>query len=202
MIKKQAIFLGAFVVVLVATFAFGHGRRVTRAKALLFDIAQGIRYAPLITVSNSSAKLIRGDRRIWVRVKTERLPPGAYTNWFIIFNNPGACNGGCGADDFGNPDVMASGFWATGEIVGDSGKATFRAHAEEGNLPPGGDNVVLFGDGLTDAENAEVHYIIRFHGQASDDPTELERQLTTVDGGCRAFPCYDPQSVVFPLNEH
>ena len=108
----------------------------------------------------------------------------------------------------GNPDVMASVLYATGGAVGSNGVGHFTAHLEEGVLPtPGSQH--LFGPGLLDAESAEIHFVVRLHGPAASDPSVLEKQMTTIWGGCsggppdpveadRLFPCYDPQAAALP----
>jgi hypothetical protein len=155
-------------------------------------------------VNGSSVKLTRAADSIWIRVNTTGLLPGAHTNWWVIFNHPEACAGGCGEDDFFRPDVDASVLFATGGVVGANGVGHFDAHLDEG-APPG---EVLFGPSLTNAEGAEVHYVIRYHGPLV--PTIAAKQLTTFAGGCagagqedpvpadRIFPCYDPQAAVIP----
>lgn len=153
-------------------------------------------------IKGSSAKLTRGEDAVWVRVKTTGLPPGAYTNWWIIFNNPDECAGGpggCNGDDFGNPAVMASVRIATGGVVGSNGIGRFRTTPLEVGDVSGSAVQHLFGPGLLSAKDAEIHYLIRYHGPAGTGD-HLIRQTTTVNGGCLEdpvgptfFPCYDPQ---------
>lgn len=160
-------------------------------------------------ISGSTAKLTRGSGAVWIRVNTTGLPPGAYTNWWVIFNNPDACSPpSCGGKDFFpggeyNQEVSPSVMFATGGVVTKNGVGHFRAHLEEGDLS----GEVLFGPGLTTAEGAEIHYIVRYHGPAV--PGILVKQTTTFAGGCmgddgdpdpadRIFPCYDPQATAFP----
>jgi len=148
--------------------------------------------------TGGSSLLQRGSDYVRINVNTNGLPEAAYTNWWIVFNNPAACVGGCGGDDFpgndGNPAVNASVLWATGGLVGHDGTGHFRATLVEG-FPPG---QVNFGPGLQDAVNAEIHYVIRSHGPASDDPDILEDQLTLFLGGCGdgGYPCFNTQIVV------
>jgi hypothetical protein len=151
-------------------------------------------------ISGSSAKLTRGDGLVWLRVNTTGLPAGAYTVWWVIFNNPAACGESCTDADFANPAVAASALFATGGVVRHNGVGHFRAHLEE-NDPPG---EVLFGPGLASASGAEIHIIVRYHGPAGTGDL-LEAQTTTFGGGCMGmdpmypnFPCYDPQATAFP----
>ena len=158
------------------------------------------------TIKGSSAKLTRGDGLVWIGVNTTRLPAGAYTNWWVIFNNPDACGApGCGGKDFCpggvyNAEVSPSVMFATGGVVTDNGVGHFRAHLEENDLS----GEVLFGPGLTTADGAEIHYIVRYHGPAGTGDL-LIKQTTTFGGGCMGldaddpiYPCYDPQSTGFP----
>jgi hypothetical protein len=159
-------------------------------------------------VKGSSAKLTRGDGMVWLRVNTTELPPGTYTNWWIIFNNPAECFEGCDGNDLGNPAVMGSVFFATGGIVGENGVGHFRpAPLEEGDTS-GGPGQHLFGPGLLSAQDAEIHYVIRYHGPAGAGDL-LTEQISTINGGCsgdmgdihpehKIFDCYDPQGAVLP----
>ncbi len=68
--------------------------------------------------------LHRGLDGIAMNIDTTDLPVGAYTVWWVIFNNPSACtgeNGVCISADSGkapgNP-TEAGVLWATGGIVG------------------------------------------------------------------------------------
>lgn len=191
--------------------ARGH---VVHSTMLLFDAGPvgappAIRYNPLIEVVGTQSELTRKGDEIWAKINTKRLPPGAYTNWWIVFNNPAGCAveapATCGSEDFPVPAAEASVLWATGGVVGDDGKARFEAHLKVGIAP----GQVLFGLGLTDAMNAEIHYVIRFHGPTNTQTniTEtVELMTTTVEGGCNNagamagnFACWDPQATVFPL---
>ena len=88
-------------------------------------------------VKGSRATLVRTADGIAMSIDTRELPIGAYTNWWLVFNNPGACDGECDFSDRGNPLVQAGGFYATGGIVGPDGRGHFSASAMEGVLPTG-----------------------------------------------------------------
>ena len=148
-----------------------------------------------------SAELKRKKEGIRIEVNTTELGAGyAYTNWWVIFNNPEHCAGGaggCNGDDFPNPDVEASVLYATGRVADSHGNATFRAFLSVGLIRADRQRH-RFGPGLQDPKKAEVHYVIRSHGPASDSVPELHEQLSTVGGLCSADnPCFDPQSIVF-----
>lgn len=152
------------------------------------------------TVEGSSAKLQRSEDTVWIKVNTTGLPAGAYTLWAVIFNNPENCQTSpCGSADVGGDGVNGSVLWLTGGVVGEDNVGHFAGHIEEG-MPPG---QVLRGPGLLDAEGAEIHIIVRYHGPASDDPAVFTLQTTTAAGGCGSnfpfFACYEPQAARFPL---
>ena len=84
---------------------------IVEATMMLFDAATGIRYDPGIPVRSSEAELSRNGDEVWADINTKRLPPGEYTNWWVVFNNPSACADGVGActgGDLGNPAVNAA----------------------------------------------------------------------------------------------
>jgi hypothetical protein len=155
------------------------------------------------------SKLFRGRNWLGYKVRTDGLPAGAYTNWWVIINNPEECVGDCDEADIFDPATKAnpSVFWATGGIVKENGVGNFRARIREGQPSKGPDGFIL-GNGLEDAANAEVHIIIKYHGPASDDPDALFEQTHTLLGSCaegaNAFDlgpgfgvqCFDPQAVI------
>lgn len=152
-------------------------------------------------VANSSSVMIRNADGVAYTISTTGLlPGGAYTNWWVIFNEPQFCSPpGCGADDFpqngGNPNAGASVLWATGRVVDANGQGNFASHLAAGGVSsaPG---QVLFGPALLNPR-AEIHIIVRSHGPASGDPNVLQLQLTTVAGGCSlSNPCQDQQFVL------
>lgn len=109
-------------------------------------------------------------------------------------------------DDFGNPAVGASVFFATGGVVGSNGVGHFDAIVDAGYISTIPDQH-LFGPGLTNSQGAEVHYVIRYHGPVVQ--RIAAKQISTFTGGCsgpageddpvpldRIYPCYDPQAAV------
>ena len=157
--------------------------------------------------ATGSAELKRRKEGIRVEAMTTELEPGhAYSNWWIIFNNPEYCAGGAGActgTDLSNPDVEGSVLYATGRVADVDGTAMFRAFLPVGlirlNRTVEGRERQRRGPGLQDAKKAEVHYVIRSHGLASAMTTELMEQIGTFGGLCDVRVCFDPQSIVFPL---
>jgi len=147
--------------------------------------------------------LHRGNDWISYNVHTTGLPQGAYTNWWIIFNDPSQCaiSNECTLDDvFAMPaPSRPSVFWAAPGIVQSNGVGNFWAKISEGQAS-GGVEPFLIGMGLEDAANAAVFVIIKYHGPASNDPGELFLQTHSVVGLCddraNALPdgnCFDPQ---------
>jgi hypothetical protein len=151
---------------------------------------------------DGSATLTRFRDGAAVTITVNELEPNhAYTIWWIIFNEPAQCVGGCGEDDIarfqetGENPANIGVQNATGGVADDSGSATFTATLLEGNAQG---HQVLFGPGLIDSMKAEIHNAVRSHGPASDDATLLEAQTTTVAGGCGedGFACFDPFGIV------
>ena len=201
--SRTAMFMLAGALVLYAVTPPQH------SKMHVFQTSAGV-LGDGSAVQGSSARLARHDNAVWLQINTTDLPEGAFTVWWVIFNNPGACVGGCGEDDLFRPAVGASVLWATGGIVGRNGVGHFRAHLEEGELPGMPGQILLPGPPLQNAEAADIHVIVRYHGLVV--PSIAVKQTTTSYGGCiagpavppdpdpadRLFPCFDPQFAEFP----
>lgn len=153
--------------------------------------------------------LLRGNSWVQYNIHTTGLPPGAYTVWAVTINAPENCaTYPCGeADVFGNPAVDATVFWSDGGIVQSNGVGNFRARIHGGVLPDGDGQIAFPGNGLTNAQGAEVHLIIKYHGLASEDPDVLYEQTHTLQGSCDVganahdlgpfgIHCFDPQVVI------
>jgi hypothetical protein len=152
--------------------------------------------------------LKRGEDWVQVQINTSGLPAGAYSVWWVIFNNPGACEGHCDMGDLFNPDVQVSIFSATGAVVKANGIGNFADRYTVGDSlgEPGKQHIL--GDGTLDPMKAEIHSVIKYHGPASDDPDVLHEQLYTLLGSCGenanaldlgdpfGVQCFDPQVVV------
>jgi hypothetical protein len=152
------------------------------------------RFSDGTVVEGSEATLTRTDNGVALTINTSELEPGAaFTVWWIVFNNPEYCSGGsCGEDDlfdeygmlivnddgtFGTPGVDASVLFATGHVLGNNGNGNFGASLKEGQVKG-----ALFGPGMRDAREAEVHNIVRSHGQPI--PGIVDEMISTVGGGC------------------
>ena len=164
-------------------------------------------------IPGAMSTLTRDANGISVAFDTSNLPVGhVVTLWAYTFNDPIHCNdNGCNVDDmfinamtpplFTNPDgtvgrpgtdfsLMGLG----GHIIDDSGSQLFVGSIMKGTAPQ-----VVFGNGLNDPMNAEIHFALRDHGPASSDPATLDMQLNVGNGGCLNFggsgdyPCVDFQ---------
>jgi hypothetical protein len=111
----------------------------------------------------------------------------AYSWWWVIFNNPEFCVGGCGLDDLpvgatpvsnGDPRVNSSLLWGGGFVANGTGAAYVTSSLER-NKPLG---EVRFGPGLKRARNAEIHIVLRTHGPAVAG--ETADMISRFHGGC------------------
>ena len=202
---------------LVASAADAGTTTVTRAEVFAFqaagDVGGGV-LTPGDTFPPSKpafARLKRKADRLDLDIRTSGLPAGAYTVWWIIFNNPAGCTHGCGDDDFFNPDAQVSVFWAAGGVVATNGIGRFDATYNVGDSLGTPGTQVILDAGVIDPLVAEVHNLIKYHGSASSDPDTLYEQTHTILGSCEVganalilpapfgLNCFDPQGVIFPL---
>jgi hypothetical protein len=140
-------------------------------------------------VDGASSTLVRTDNGISMTIHTSGLAPHAvHTVWWVIFNNPENCVGGCGPDDSSRPEVNASVFYAAGTITGANGKANFAAHVGFGYPGPvDGVNVIdVDGPGLLYPRTADVHLVIRTHGPPI--PGIVDGMLHSFEVGCPGSP--------------
>ena len=146
---------------------------------------------PSTDIPGSSSTLVRTDNGVSMTLHTSGLDAGAYTIWWVIFNDPSQCSGGeCGEDDVlpppGNVNAGVSVVFATGHVVGGSGKGNFGAALSVGDT-----SEALFGPGLTNPRGAEIHLIVRYHGELI--PGKVDEQIHTLNGGCPPNVCGDVQ---------
>jgi hypothetical protein len=141
--------------------------------------------------------LTRTKKLVTAGIFTTGLDPSAaYTIWWIVWNDPSACVGGCGEDDLeiaGNSIFYAGGF-----VTGEDGSANVIVQMTPGVLNRGIE--VFAGKGLDKKKvfKAEIHLIIRSHGPLIKGLVDL--QIGTFDGGCGMEvpdPCHDHQAVAF-----
>jgi hypothetical protein len=139
-------------------------------------------------VAGAWSKLVRNDNGVGVTVHTSGLVPGsADTVWWVFFNNPSACLHGmfgarCGLGDvLTNPASLPSVQFAAGHVIGGDGVGNYGAYFSAGATP----DCAGFGlpcNGLLDARTADVHVVIRSHGDAI--PGLVAEQISSFNGGC------------------
>ena len=164
---------------------------------------------------DSEAVLERQQDCLEYAIATTGLPPGAYTNWWLIFIRPKDCRDApfgipCGAND-AVPDtgVAASVFWATGGVVGTDGVGTFAGRTCVGSDLGTPASQHFLGPGLLDPHGAVVKLVVKYHGPAYDDSKGLFSQTHTALGGCLSganaiigrdgVRCFDTQIVGFDV---
>lgn len=83
-------------------------------------------------VEGARATLTRNDRGITLRWHSTVEEPGAYTLWWVIWNDPSLCDEPCGLADLGvdGVSVMSAG----GGVVGKSGRAHFGSRLNVGEI--------------------------------------------------------------------
>ncbi len=129
---------------------------------------------PFFTIGDSGARLTRFEDGLKMEINTSGLPNGAYTHWWLIFNNSLNCEvpGICTPQDVASPAVETSEMWGAGVIVNDgtmSAESIVRVGEAQGEVP--------FGNGLTNPEDALIVYVLKWHGPVSDDPEVRRGQL-------------------------
>jgi hypothetical protein len=135
--------------------------------------------------------LVRTTSGITAIFQTSELPPGqAVTLWFIFFNNPELCEEDpCAVPfDIFTEGVDADFHFASGQVTGGSGRATFAAHLQPGDISGSGRVEVDIDDGfpLMDPYKAEVVLALHSHGPAQRGRA-LRHQISSFSGGCDVF---------------
>lgn len=167
------------------------------------------RFSDFSVIPGSWSSLMTNDSGAHMTIKTSELTPGdAITVWWVVSNNSelrrhpipdpdgGPDLSACGEGDLplppfsGDPATETSALHAAGHVIGGSGKGNFAGHLAVGDVSD-----ALFGPGLLYPETAEIHLIVRGHGQAI--PGLVHDQIHTVDGGCGINLCEDLQFSVF-----
>jgi len=177
-------------------------------------------------IDGSSATLTRYDNGASFVIHTSDLSPDVvYTVWWVIFNDPSMCtDNSCGQDDVlmvdeeGAVVVDEDGFevlnmeqieatqnsviGATGTIIAEGGEGHFSGYLGLGDVPG-----ILWGPGLLNPLEAEIHFVLRSHGPADEDLDILNAQIATFGGGCSMAPpgtgmlgdndCVDEQDAIF-----
>jgi hypothetical protein len=166
-----------------------------------FSSSDMYNFASAVQVPETYSTLDRTNDAVTMTINTSELDGGAaYTVWWVIFNNPENCThpipgvSGCGEPDLlafgGDPSVNSSALWASGHVIGKNGVGNFAGHLKAGEAP----GEVLFGPGLTNVEGAEIHLVVRSHGQLI--PGLVIEQIQTFVGGCSVNACENHQFAV------
>lgn len=133
-----------------------------------------------------TSTLYRNKNGITVNFKAKNLYPGAYTIWWVIWNNPEDCGipNECADSDFGFVEVEV--LYAGGHVVGNNGKGNISAHLKAGDVSGSiNDLFELPAAGGLQAGNtfdAEVHIVLRTHGPKV--PGLVNEQISSYAGGC------------------
>lgn len=137
------------------------------------------------------SSLVRTDSGISASYRSSGVPAGqAVTLWFVIFNNPSACGGPCGAADlFFNPAAGGDFLVAAGNVIGGSGTTNFGASLKVGDIRGSAFPEIGMPErsvGLTNPRGAQVALLLHSHGPKLSG-TDLVAQLSTFTGGCQVF---------------
>lgn len=117
----------------------------------------------------------------------------------MIFDNPAGCkDDGCGLDDLDRRSAQVTLVNGDGFVAG-AGTTNFQTHLDRHDV---GGRQLLLGDasGVDNPYRAEVHVIVRSHGEAETDPADLAVPTSTVGGVCNlpVVGCLDVGVAVFP----
>jgi len=138
------------------------------------------------------SKLVRTDAGISATYKTEGLPSGqAITMWFIVVNNPEACNSSpCSIEDvLFNEAAQGDFLFGAGHVIGGSGAGNFGGSLKVGDISGSGFPEIGMPEravGLLNPRGAEVHLALHSHGPALSGQT-LKSQISSFTGGCVVF---------------
>ncbi len=180
------------------TVASASGSRSQQSDLLLLPAAVEIR---------GSGSLTRLPNGITTHVNVDPgvIPVGdVITLWGVIFNNPSECTAGapgvsaCDPPDLGESAAEPSLVWLGSGIA--SGRSTrYTGHIMVGDAS--GDILEEFGlpsgPGLLNPAGAEIHVVVRTHGQPITG--QLQSQRKTFAGGCEVNACDDLLGVRFPV---
>lgn len=129
-----------------------------------------------------SSKLVRTDSGISASIKTSGLTPDdVVTVWIVVFNDPSACaSNPCTANDRFTEAVDAHAVYGAGHVVGGDGTAGYGLHLNVGDASR--EDLWGTGPALTDPQGAEIHLVLRTHGQKQ--PGNVSDQSHSASLGC------------------
>jgi len=138
------------------------------------------------------AVVLRTEKTLEAVVLARGLRAGAYTMWWVVFNNPDRCTeaqpamqaqcGGGDGSDLQMNDVSI--LWASGAVVKRDGIGLFHADTELESQRKYHQERYARRSAAFDQDRAEIHLVVKYNGSASGDIDELSRQLTTVPDAC------------------
>lgn len=142
-----------------------------------------------------AATLTRTMNSATARIYTSQLrKKGAYTIWWVIWNDPSECSGDCGEDDIGITGNSV--FYAGGFVTGTDGTANVSVQVDGGDLADGIDVLIPGGLAESNGFGAEIHLVIRSHGKVKAGLAA--DQIGSFNGACDVNNCFDHQAAVFP----
>lgn len=161
----RAIAIGAVVLIVAGVaFALAGG---SDEESQLFTIGEDGRTTSAVDpepVADSQSTVERGDGTARATIRSQVEPGHAYTLWWVIFNQPEACDGPCGDDDvfvdpadhFPDPEDPLAGFrldqitaaeisavWGGGAVADDEGRLEIDWTQREGEPPTQPGQVLL-----------------------------------------------------------
>lgn len=150
-------------------------------------------------VPGASSTLIRTENGVSMTLQTSELQASAaYSVWWIVFNHPSQCGSHpCGESDLGNAAVAPLVTHAAGHVIGPNGTGNFAGSLREGAVV---DNLLgEFGGpssgSLIDAQEAEIHFVVRTHGD-KNTPGGVPDQIHTFEVLCDPSVCRDVQFAI------
>jgi hypothetical protein len=148
--------------------------------------------------ASGEATLTRSADGLWADQDFAGLTPGyAYTIWIVVFDNPLGCAAStCAPSDLARPQAQGSlvnggGFVAEGTTQ--SYSSHLARHDVEGQSVQMGDP-----SGVDNPYGAQVHLVLRSHGEAEADAADQAIQTSTFNGFCNlAGGCQNVAAVIF-----
>lgn len=168
--------------ILAAALAAAVAALPAQAGPALRSVSPVVLFMTTTEVPGAWSALVRNDGGVAATFHSSGLAPGsAATLWWVFFNNPAACVDGCNLPDLFVPAAQASVQFAAGHVIGGGGTASYGSYSTEGDTS-GCAAPTLPCTGLLDARAAEVHLVVRTHGQAL--PGVIEEQISSFNGRC------------------
>ena len=85
-----------------------------------------------VKIGGAKSTITRSEEMVCMTTTTRDLPPGAYTAWWVLFNDPSGCQNGTGFANFAvRPSGRLHGAWGP---PGDLGDRRYRGSRWEGSF--------------------------------------------------------------------